>query len=93
MRKAITPSVLVGRGRAAFARPRISITRYGAAFTVENPGMLSSAAFVPSNIMGLHTSQNASTGVNLLPFLPNYSNGQSADLAPDLLAKVAFKPG
>lgn len=55
--------------------------------------MLSSAAFVPSNIMGLHTSQNASTGVNLLPFLPNYSNGQSADLAPDLLAKVAFKPG
>jgi hypothetical protein len=63
------------------------------AFAVENPGMLYSAAFVPSNIMGLNTSQNAATGVNLLPFLSNYSNGQSTDLAPDLLAKLAFEPG
>ena len=64
-----------------------------AAFAVESPETTYSAAFVPANIMGLNTSQNASTGVNLLPFLPNYSNGFSTSLAPDLVAKVAFEPG
>jgi len=64
-----------------------------AAFSVEEPETTYSAAFVPANIMGLNTSQNASTGVNLLPFLPNYSNGFATELAPDLLAKVAFEPG
>ena len=63
------------------------------AFAVESPENTYSAAFVPANIMGLNTSQNAATGVNLLPFLPNYSNGFSTSLAPDLLAKVAFEPG
>jgi len=62
-------------------------------FAVENPENTFSAAFVPANIMGLNTSQNAASGVNLLPFLPNYSNGFSTELAPDLLAKVAFEPG
>ena len=64
-----------------------------AAFAVENPESTYSAAFVSPNIMGLNTSQNAATGVNLLPFLENYSNGQSTTLAPDLLTKVAFEPG
>jgi hypothetical protein len=64
-----------------------------AAFAVENPETTYSAAFVPANIMGLNTSPNAATGVNLLPFLPNYSNGFSTEGAPDLLAKVAFEPG
>src|SRR5262249_18456583 len=64
-----------------------------AAFAVENPETAFSAAFVPANIMGLNTSQNASSGVNLLPFLANYSTGFSTELAPDLLAKVAFEPG
>jgi len=63
------------------------------AFAVEEPETTYSAAFVPANIMGLNTSQNASTGVNLLPFLPNYSNGFSTSLAPDLVTKVAFEPG
>jgi len=63
-----------------------------AAFSVEEPETTYSAAFVPANIMGLNTSQNASTGVNLLPFLPNYSNGFATELAPDLLAKLAFEP-
>ena len=63
------------------------------AFAVESPETTYSAAFVPANIMGLNTSQNASTGVNLLPFLVNYSNGFSTPLAPDLVAKVAFEPG
>jgi hypothetical protein len=61
------------------------------AFAVEEPETTYSAAFVPANIMGLNTSQNAATGVNLLPFLANYSNGFSTNLAPDLLAKVAFE--
>ena len=64
-----------------------------AAFAVEEPETTYSAAFVPPNVMGLNTSQNSATGVNLLPFLPNYSNGFSTNLAPDLLAKVSFERG
>ncbi len=64
-----------------------------AAFAVEEPETTYSAAFVPANIMGLNTSQNAASGVNLLPFLANYSSGFSTNLAPDLVAKVAFEPG
>jgi hypothetical protein len=64
-----------------------------AAFALEDPESTFSAAFVPANIMGLNTSPNAATGINLLPFLVNYSNGQSTTLAPDLLAKVALEPG
>jgi len=62
------------------------------AFAVEEPETTYSAAFVPANIMGLNTSPNAAAGVNLLPFLANYSNGFPTELAPDLLAKVAFEP-
>jgi len=63
------------------------------AFAVEEPETTYSAAFVPANVMGLNTSENAATGVNLLPFLVNYSNGFSTNLAPDLVAKAAFEPG
>jgi hypothetical protein len=62
-------------------------------FALENPESTYSAAYVPPNVMGLNTSPNAATGVNLLPFLANYSNGQSTTLAPDLVAKTAFEPG
>jgi hypothetical protein len=62
-------------------------------FAVEDPESTYSAAFVPPNVMGLNTSPNAATGVNLLPFLANYSTGHSTTLAPDLLAKVAYEPG
>jgi len=64
-----------------------------AAFAVEEPETTYSAAFVPANLMGLNTSMNAATGVNLLPFLTNYSDGFSTNLAPDLVAKAAFDPG
>jgi hypothetical protein len=64
-----------------------------AAFALEEPETTYLAAFVPANVMGLNTSQNSATGVNLLPFLANYSNGFSTILAPDLVAKVAFEPG
>jgi len=60
---------------------------------LENPESTYSAAFVPPNVMGLNTSPNAATGVNLLPFLANYSNGHSTTLAPDLVAKIAYEPG
>jgi hypothetical protein len=60
---------------------------------LENPESTYAAAYVPSDVMGLNTSQNAATGVNLLPFLANYSNGQSTTLAPDLAVKVVYEPG
>ena len=63
------------------------------AFAVEEPETTYSAAFVPANVMGLNTSPNAASGVNLLPFLANYSSGFSTNLAPDLVAKAAFEPG
>jgi hypothetical protein len=62
-------------------------------FALENPESTYAAAFVPPNVMGLNTSPNAATGVNLLPFLANYSTGHSTTLAPDLVAKVAVEPG
>ena len=64
-----------------------------AAFEVDDPENTFSAAFVPANIMGLNTSQNASSGINLLPFLANYSSGDSTTRAPDFLGKVVFEPG
>src|SRR5262249_4235824 len=63
------------------------------AFAIESPETTYSAAFVPANIMGLNTSENAASGVNLLPFLANYSHGFSTSFAPDLLAKVAVEGG
>ena len=63
-----------------------------AAFAIEDPETTYSAAYVPPNIMGLNTSQNSASGTNLLPFLANYSNGFSTELAPDLVAKIAFEP-
>ena len=62
-------------------------------FALENPESTYAADFVPPNVMGLNTSPNAATGVNLLPFLANYSTGQSTTLAPDLVAKIAYEPG
>src|SRR5262245_51893504 len=62
-------------------------------FALENPESTYAADLVPPNVMGLNTSPNAATGVNLLPFLANYSNGHSTTLAPDLIAKVAYEPG
>jgi TolA-binding protein len=64
-----------------------------AAFEIDEPENAYSAAYVPPNLMGLNTSQNTTTGVLLLPYMPNYSFGNSTTLAPDLLAKVAFEPG
>jgi hypothetical protein len=67
--------------------------RVWTAFAIESPETTYSAAFVPENTMGLNTSENAATGVNLLPFLANYSHGFSTSFAPDLVAKVATESG
>jgi TolA-binding protein len=64
-----------------------------AAFEIDEPENAYSAAYVPPNLMGLNTSQNTDTGVLLLPYMPNYSFGNSTTLAPDLLAKLVFEPG
>ena len=66
---------------------------YWVGFAMENPESTYAAAFVPPNVMGLNTSPNAATGVNLLPFLANYSNGHSTTLAPDFVGKIAFESG
>src|SRR5262245_50847550 len=63
------------------------------AFAIESPETTYSAAFVPANVMGLNTSENAATGVNLLPFLADYSHGFSTSFAPDLVAKIVVEPG
>lgn len=77
----------------AFRVTRNFNNKVWAAFAVEEPETTYSAAFVPANVMGLNTSPNAASGVNLLPFLANYSNGFSTSFAPDLVAKAAFEPG
>src|SRR5262249_19076581 len=67
--------------------------RVWAALAIESPETTYSAAFVPANTMGLNTSENAATGVNLLPFMANYSHGFSTSFAPDLRAKAAIERG
>ena len=64
-----------------------------AAFELDDPENTVSAAFAPPNVMGLNTSPNTQSGSLLLPFLENYSFGNSTTVAPDLLGKVAFEPG
>jgi len=64
-----------------------------AGFEIDEPENAYTADYLPANIMGLNTSQNTSTGVLLLPYLPNYSFGNSTTMAPDLLTKVVFEPG
>lgn len=65
-----------------------------AAFEIDDPENTVSAAFVPPNVMGLNTSPNTQAGGSLLlPFLQNYSFGNSTTVAPDLMGKVAFEPG
>jgi len=63
-----------------------------AAFEVANPEQTYSASFVPANIQGLADDPNAAGGVLLSPYLKGYSAGQSTNVAPDLIAKVAFDP-
>ena len=64
-----------------------------AAFEIGHSENIISAAFTPANVMGLNTSPNTASGTLLLPFLANYSFGNSTTMAPDLLGKVAFEPG
>ena len=69
--------------------------RIWAAFEVANPETNQpNASFVPPNLFGFNNSSNAgSPNGNTLNFLAGSSNGFSTNLAPDLLAKVAWEPG
>ena len=69
--------------------------RLWAAFEVANPETNQpNASFVPPNLFGFNNSPNAgSPNGNTLNFLAGSSNGFSTNLAPDLLAKVAWEPG
>jgi hypothetical protein len=67
--------------------------RIWAAVEATQPETTYSAAYQPSNIMGLNTSTNANTGVLVLPYMAGYSNGNSTPFLPDLLFKVAVEPG
>jgi len=67
--------------------------RIWAAVEATEPETTYSAAYQPSNIMGLNTSQNAGTGVLILPYMAGYSNGNSTPFIPDVLAKLTIEPG
>src|SRR5712692_8732687 len=60
------------------------------AFAVENPETVLSVINPPANVLGF--SGNANTLTPSSGFVPN-ATGISTDLAPDLIAKVAFEPG
>lgn len=52
------------------------------------------ASYVPDNLFGFNNSANAaSPNGSTLNFLSGNTNGFSTNLAPDLLAKVAWEPG
>lgn len=52
------------------------------------------ASFVPANLFGFNNSANAgSPNSSTLNFLSGSTNGFSTNLAPDVLAKVAWEPG
>jgi hypothetical protein len=64
------------------------------AASVENPETTVSVVNPPAGVLGLNTSPNATSPssqivVNSTPG----ANGVSTDVAPDVLAKVAFEPG
>ncbi len=69
--------------------------RIWAAFEVANPETNQpNASFTPANLFGFNNSANAaSPNGSTLNFLSGSTNGFSTNLAPDLLAKVAWEPG
>jgi len=64
------------------------------AFAIENPESVLNVQNPPANVMGFANSTNATSPSNgyALSNTPG-SNGVSTDLAPDLIAKIAFEPG
>ena len=64
------------------------------AFAVENPETVLSVINPPANVLGFATSPNAQSPNSgfTLSNTPG-GTGVSTDLAPDLIAKVAFEPG
>jgi hypothetical protein len=65
-----------------------------AAFSVENPETVLSVTNPPANVFGFANSPNAQTPSSAFTTsITPGATGISTDLAPDLIAKVAFEPG
>jgi peptidoglycan hydrolase CwlO-like protein len=64
------------------------------AVAIENPEMVLSVTNPPAGVFGFNTSPNAQSPSSqfTLSNVPG-ANGISTDVAPDLIAKVAFEPG
>ncbi len=69
--------------------------RIWAAFELANPETSQpNASFVPANLFGFNNSSNAASPSGFtLNFLSGSTNGFSTNLAPDLIAKIAWEPG
>jgi hypothetical protein len=69
--------------------------RFWLAFEVANPETNQpNASYVPPDLFGFNNSANAgSPSGSTLNYLAGSTNGFSTNLAPDLIAKVAFEPG
>lgn len=63
-----------------------------AAFEVANSEQTYATAYMPANVQGLNSSPNAVSGVLLSNYLAGYSTGNSTNVSPDLIGKVAFDP-
>ena len=63
-------------------------------FAAENPQTTYSSTNIPLYMFGLNTSTNAtSSASDVIAYSSGVADGVSTDLAPDLIAKVAFEPG
>jgi hypothetical protein len=69
--------------------------KFWVAFEVANPETNQpNASYVPPDLFGFNNSANAgSPSGSTLNYLTGSTNGFSTNLAPDLIAKVAFEPG
>jgi hypothetical protein len=68
--------------------------RTWAAFEIANSETTLATSFTPANLLGFNNSANAlSPSGGTLNFLAGSAYGLSTNIAPDLLAKVAFDPG
>ncbi len=81
--------------QTAFRLTKNFNNRVWAAFELANPETAQpNASFVPANVFGFNNSGNAaSPNGGTLNFLSGSTNGFSTNLAPDLLAKIAWEPG
>jgi hypothetical protein len=81
--------------QTAFRLTKNFNNRVWAAFELANPETAQpNASYLPPNVFGFNNSANASSPSGFtLNFLTGSTNGFSTNLAPDVIAKVAWEPG